>query len=177
MIKLTLATSLTLAALLLCAGPSRMEASGDTPITVKDGSIVLCPGDLDGGQKWKVIGKYELRHVDTTGVPSSLKITEGGADQCAGDPKCGIDPAKPWTIQLIYNGRYVTIASVSANKGVHVKFSPRISFDQWKKTGNADEREFGHGDGRHIGAIKVNGGYSKCAGKGGCVVTLIYTTP
>jgi hypothetical protein len=177
MIKLTLTTTLPLGILLLCGGASRMRASGNTPITIKDGSIVLWPADLDAGQKWKIVGKYELRHAEAGGALSSVKITDGGADQCGGDAMCGIDPAKPWTIRAVYNGRWVSVSSVSANQGIHVKFSPKISFDQWKKTGNADEREFGHGDYLHISGIKVNGGGNKCSGKGSCAVTLIYTTP
>jgi hypothetical protein len=177
MIRLTLTTSLTLA-LLLCGGASRILASGDTPITVKDGgSILLSVGGLGAGKNWKVSGP-ELRHLNAMGVLSGLQITEGGADRCAGDPKCGIDPAKPWKIQVVYNARWVTIASVSANKGLHVRFSPKIPFTQWQKTAAADEREFGHGDGRHISSVKVNGSAtSLCSGKGGCAITLTYTTP
>jgi hypothetical protein len=177
MIKLTLTTSLTLAILLLC-GPSRIEAQGNTPITVKDGgSLLLHVGGLDAGKNWKV-NSGELRHLNAKGVLSGLQITEAGADRCAGDPKCGIDPAQPWKIQVTYNARVVTISSVSANKGLHLKFSAKIPFNQWQKTATADERVFGHGDGRYIGSIKVNGAAtSLCAGKGGCEVTLTYTTP
>jgi hypothetical protein len=154
-----------------------MQAA-DTKVTVKDGgSILLRAEGLDAGKTWKV-GHAELRHLNANGVLSGLQITEGGADRCAGDPKCGIDPAKPWTIQVIYNLRWVTIASVSANKGVHVRLSPKILFDQWRKTATADEREFGHGDGRHISSIKVNGNVtSLCSGKGGCEITLTFSTP
>jgi len=178
MIKLTLTTSLPLAILLLCGSPSRVEASGDTKIGVGDGGSLLLRADgLDAGNTWK-IKTSELRHTDPNGVLSGLQITDGGADQCVGKPACGIDLAKKWSIRLIYNERAVTIASVSSNKGVHVKFSRKIHFDQWKKTANADEREFGHGDGKHMGSIKINGSdTSLCAGKGGCEVTLIYTTP
>jgi hypothetical protein len=176
MIRLTLTTAVTLA-LLLCGGAPRMLASGSTPITIKDGgSILVRLGGLDTGKTWN-IGGAELRHLNAKGVLSGLQITESGADRCAGDPKCGIDPAKPWKIQVVYNARWVTIASVSANKGVHVRFSPKILFTQWNKTANADEREFGHGDGRHISSVKVNGGPSLCAGKGGCEITLTYSTP
>src|ERR1039457_1725991 len=36
---------------------------------------------------------------------------------------------------------------------------------------------FAHGEGRHISSIKVNGSAtSLCAGKGGCEVTVTYTT-
>jgi hypothetical protein len=177
MIRLTLTTSLTLA-LLLCGGASRILASGDTPITVKDGgSILFSAGGLDAGKTWNV-GNGELRHLKVNGVLSALQITEAGADRCAGKPTCGIDPAKPWKIQVVYHSRWVTIASLSANKGIHVKFSPKISFNQWQKTGNPDERQFGHGDGLHISSVKVNGSAtSLCAGKGGCEVTVTYTAP
>ena len=137
----------------------------------------LSAGGLDAGKTW-TISPAELRHLNANGVLSGLKITEGGADRCAGNATCGIDPAKPWTIQVVYNERWVTIASFSANKGVHVKFSPKITFDQWQKTANPDEREFGHGEGRHISSIKVNGSAtSLCSGKGACAVELIYRTP
>ena len=65
MIKLTLTTSLPLAILLLCGSPSRIEASGDTPITVKDGGSILLRADgLDAAKNWK-IGSGELRHLNT----------------------------------------------------------------------------------------------------------------
>ena len=176
MTKLTLTSSLPLALLLLC-GPSRIEAQGTTPITVKDGSILLLAGGLDAGKNWTV-SPAELRHLNINGVLSGLKITEGGADRCAGNPTCGIDPNQPWSVRVTYNARTVTISSISANKGLHVKFSPKIPFTQWQKTANADEREFGHGDGRHISSIKLNAGTtSLCSGKGGCEVTLTYKTP
>jgi|ERR1019366_2872411 hypothetical protein len=175
MIRLTFTTALTFTALLLCGSLSRIQAA-DTKIVVKDGGSILLRADgLEAGKNWK-ISRGELRHLNAKGVLSGLKVTEGGADRCAGDPKCGIDPAKPWAIQVIYNARWVTIASVSANKGVHVKLSPKILFDQWQKTANTDEREFGHGDGRHISSIKVNGSAtSLCSGKGGCEITLLFS--
>jgi hypothetical protein len=162
---------------LLCGTASRIQAaSGDTPITVKDGgSILLGAGGLDAGKTWKV-SPSELRHLDANGVLTSVKITEGGADRCGGDPKCGIDASKAWKIQVVYHSRWVTIASVSANKGAHITFSPKILFSQWRKTGNVDEREFGHGGG-HITSIKVNGGASLCSGKGSCQINITYTTP
>ena len=177
MIKLTFTASFTLAFLLLC-GPSRMQAQTNTPITVKDGgSILFSAGGLDAGKTWNV-GNGELRHLKVNAVLSALQINEAGADRCAGKPTCGIDPAKPWKIQVVYHSRWVTIASLSANKGIHVKFSPKISFNQWQKTGNPDERQFGHGDGLHISSVKVNGSAtSLCAGKGGCEVTVTYTAP
>jgi hypothetical protein len=178
MIKLTLTTSLPLAILLLCGSPSRIEASGDTPITVKDGgSILLIADGLDAAKNWK-IGSGELRHLNTQGVLTGVQITEGGTDRCAGNKTCGINPNQPWSIRVTYNARTVTISSISANKGLHVKFPPKIIFTQWQKTANTDEREFGHGDGRHITSIKVNGSAtSVCAGKGGCEITVTYTTP
>jgi len=176
-LKLTLTTSLGIAILLL-SSPARMQASGDTPIVIKDGSILLRPDGLDAGKIWNLISKYELRHVNTQGTLTSLKIADGGADQCAGNPTCGIDTTKSWTIRLVYKLRIVTISSLSGNKGLRIKFSRKISFDQWTKTGNADEREFGHGDGLHISSIKVNkGATSLCAGKGGCEIDLDYTYP
>jgi hypothetical protein len=178
MIKFTLTTSLPLAILLLC-GPSQTEAQGATPITIKDGGSILLHADgLDAGKNWKVIGSSELRHLIANGVLSGLQITEAGADRCAGNATCGIDASKPWKIKVTYDARVVTISSVSANKGLHLKFSAKIPFTQWQKTAAADEREFGHGDGRHIGSIKVNGSAtSLCSGKGGCEVIVTYTTP
>jgi hypothetical protein len=178
MIKLTLTTSLLPAALLLCGSLSRIEASGDTPITVKDGgSILLHAGGLDAGQTWTVTSS-ELRHMNANGVLTAVQITEGGADRCAGNATCGIDASQPWSIRVTYNERVLTISSLSANKGAHIKFSRKIFFKLWQKTANADERVFGHGDGHYIGGINVNGSAtSLCSGKGGCEVTLIYTTP
>lgn len=176
MIKFTLTTSLALAILLLCCSP-RIQAQTNTPITVKDGSVLLSAGGLDDGKTWK-IADGELRHLKVKGVLSALQITEGGADRCAGDPKCGIDPSKPWKIKVVYNERWVTISSLFANQGIHVKFSPKILFSLWKKTANPDEREFGQGEGRHISSIKVNdSATSLCSGKGGCEIALTYTAP
>jgi hypothetical protein len=152
-----------------------MQAA-DTKVVVKDGGSILLQADgLDAGHTWTVSGA-ELRHQNGNGVLSALRITEAGADRCAGNPTCGIDPTKPWKIQMIYNARWVTIASVSANKGLHVTFSPKILITQWQKTATADEREFGHGDGRHISAAKVNGSAtSLCSGKGSCEITVLFS--
>jgi hypothetical protein len=173
--RLTLETALPLAVLLLCGSLAQIRAA-DTKIVVKDGGSLLLRADgLDAGQTW-TLNPGELRHQNGNGVLSGLQITEAGADRCAGKTTCGIDPAKPWKIQLVYNARWVTIASVSSNKGLHVKFSPKIPFTQWQKTGNTDEREFGHGDGRHISSIKVNGSAtSLCSGKGGCEITVLFS--
>jgi len=106
-------------------------------------------------------------------VLHTLQITEAGGDLCGGSAICGVDPAKPWTIQVTYGAGSVTIASVSSNKGVHLTHSG-LPFDQWKRTANADEREFGHGDGQHITGIKVNNGANLCSGKG-CIITVQYS--
>ena len=174
MIRLTLTTSLPLAVLLLCGSLSRIQAA-DTKITVKDGGSILLHADgLDAGKNWKVSPK-ELRHLNRDGVLSGVQIAEAGADRCAGDPKCGIDPARHWTIQVNYGAGSVTIASVSANKGLHLKFSKNVPFDQWKGTANADEREFGHGDGHRITGVAVNNGPDLCSGKG-CEIILLFST-
>jgi len=151
----------------------RIQAA-DTKVVVKDGSLLLRADGLNEGSNWKS-SKSELRHLNSYGVLSGLQITEAGADRCAGDPKCGIDPAQPWKIRVVYDARAVTIASVSANKGLHIKFSRKIHFDQWQHGTNGDEREFGHGDGHHISSVKVNGATtSLCSGKGGCEITLLF---
>ena len=172
--RLTLATALTLAVLLLCGRLARIQAA-DTKVVIKDGGSILLHADgLDAGKIWTV-SPAEVRLLNGNSVLTGLQITEGGADRCAGDRKCGVDPSKPWKIQMIYNARWVTITSVSANKGVHVKLSPNILYPQWQKTANADERVFGHGDGRHISSGRVNGNAtSLCAGKGGCEVTVFF---
>ena len=177
MIKLTITTALPLAVLLLCGSPSRMEASGDTPITIKDGgSILLYAGGLDAGKTWRVNGK--LVHLIGAGTLTSLKVTEAGADRCAGKPTCGVDASKHWTIEVNYGASSVTISSVSGNNGVQVKFSRHIPIAKWHKTANPDEREFGaHGDGGKITGIALDNGPNICAAKDGCQVDLTYTTP
>ncbi len=171
--RLTLATALTLAVLLMCSSPSRIQAqSGDTKIVIRDGgSIILHADGLDGGSNW-TLQKSEVRHKNSSGVLSGLQILDAGSDRCAGNPTCGLDPAKPWTIQVAYGKGTVTIASISENKGVHLTHS-KLPFDKWKNTGNADEREFGHGDGHRISSVKVNGGASLCSGKG-CEITVYF---
>jgi hypothetical protein len=169
-----LVTALTLALPLLCGSLAQIQAA-DTKVVVKDGgSLLLWADGLDAGQNW-TLNPAELRHHNVKGVLSGLQITDAGADQCAGKPTCGVDPAKPWKIQVVYNSRWVTIESISANKGLHVRLSPKIPFTQWKKTATADEREFGHGDGRHISSVKVNGSASLCSGKGGCEITVLFS--
>ncbi len=57
----------------------------------------------------------------------SIAITDGGADQCHGDALCGIDVNKPWKVQVIYDPSLCDRgSSLSSNKGIHVKFSPKI---------------------------------------------------
>jgi hypothetical protein len=173
MIRLTLANALPLAVLLLCGSPSRILAQGDTKIVVGDGGSLLLRADgLDAGNTW-TWSKAEVRHQNSNGVLSHVLITEAGADRCAGNPTCGIDPAKPWKIQVTHGAGSVTIASISANKGLHLTHR-KLPFDQWQRTANADEREFGHGDGYRIGSIKVNNGASLCSGNG-CEITLLFS--
>lgn len=173
MTRLTLAIALTLAVLLLCGSPSQMQAQSDTKIVIRDsGSILLRADGLDAGKTWSFT-PAEVRHRNSKGMLTSLQITEAGADRCAGSPTCGVDPTRPWTIQTTYGGGSVTIASVSANKGVHLTHSA-LPFDRWQRTANADEREFGHGDGNRITSIKVNHGASLCSGNG-CQITLQYS--
>jgi hypothetical protein len=42
----------------------------------------------------------------------------------------------------------------------------KLPFDKWQHTANANEREFGHGDGHRISSVTVNGGGNLCSGKG-----------
>ncbi|MGD0047443.1 MAG: hypothetical protein ABSE42_10525 [Bryobacteraceae bacterium] len=173
MTRLTLVTALTLAVLLICGSPSQIQASSDTRIVIQDGGSILLHADgLDAGKTWKYAAA-EVRHRNSKGVLHTLQITEAGGDLCGGSAICGVDPAKPWTIQVTYGAGSVTIASVSSNKGVHLTHSG-LPFDQWKRTANADEREFGHGDGQHITGIKVNNGANLCSGKG-CIITVQYS--
>ena len=87
MIKLTLTSSLTAAILLMCSSPSRVQAQGNTPITIKDGgSILLHAVGLDAGKNWKVISPSELRHVNANGVISGVTITEGAPTAARATP-------------------------------------------------------------------------------------------
>jgi hypothetical protein len=171
MTRPTLAT-LAIAILLLSGSPSRIEAQGNTKIVIQDsGSILLRPDGLDSGANW-TLTKSEIRHKNVSGILAGLEISEAGTAKCA-NPTCGIDATKPWKIQLVYGSGSITLSSISANKGMHLRHRS-LPFDQWKKTTNADEREFGHGDGNKITEVKVNGGPNLCAGKG-CVIALLYT--
>jgi hypothetical protein len=174
MTRLTLATVLTLAALLLCGSPSKIQAQSDTKIVIKDGGSILLRADgLDSGRTW-TFNRDELRHGNSNGVLSGLQITDAGIDRCVDSPTCGIDTTQPWTIQVTYGAGSVTIASITSNTGLHLTHSG-LPFDQWKGTGNADEREFGHGDGNRITSIKVSSSDANlCSGKG-CVVTVQYS--
>ena len=174
MTRITLATALTLAVLLLCGSPSQIQAQSDTKIVIKDGgSLLLRPDGLDAGKTWK-FSRAEVRHRNTKGVLTALQITDGTTDRCAGSPTCGVDPTKPWTIQVTYGAGSVTIASLSSNKGVHVTQNG-LPFDQWKTTANADEREFGHGDGYHITGIQVTGNSANLCSGNGCQIIAHYS--
>ena len=179
MIKLKLTGPIATAILLLPGSPMRVQASGSTPITIKDGGSILLHADgLDALKDWQTY-KYELRHAIANGTLSSVAITDGGADQCGGKPTCGIDTSKSWKIVITFDKHKVTLSSVSGKQGMHAKFSHEIALPNWQKAATADEREFGkHGDGLHITDIKVNRGATNlCSGKGACAVTVTYTTP
>jgi hypothetical protein len=174
MIRFTFANALTLAALLLCGSPSRIKAQGDTKVVVGDGGSIRFQGDgLDAGSTW-TWSKAEVQHKNSPGVLRRLQITDAGADRCGGNPTCGIDVSKAWNIQVSYGRGSVTIASISSNKGLHLTHR-NLPFDQWKPTGNANERVFGHGDSLHITGINVNNGNNLCSGNGGCEITLFYS--
>lgn len=163
--RLTLATAFALAVLLMCSSPSRVQAWGDTKIVIKDGGSILLHADgLDAGDNW-TFSAAEVRHKNTAGVLSGLQIKDAGTDRCGGDAMCGVDPGKPWKVQVTYGAGWVTIASYSASRGVHLTHR-KLPFDKWQRTGNADERMFGHGDGKRITKVAVNGGANLCSGNG-----------
>ena len=173
MTRLTLVTALTLAVLLLCGSPSQIQAQSDTKIVIGDGGSILMRLDgRDAGKTWNFSAK-EVKHLNKKGVLTGLQITDGGTNRC-NSATCGVDPSKPWSIQVTYGKGSVTISSVSSNKGVHLK-QIGFPFDQWKRTANPDEREWGHGDGLHITSIMVSGNSNNlCSGKG-CQITLTYS--
>jgi hypothetical protein len=172
MIRLTLATVLAIAMLLLSGSSSRMDAApGDTKIVVQDGgSIILRPDGLDAGANW-TLTKGEVHHNNAAGILTGVQIAEAGTSKCA-NAMCGVDATKPWKIQMVYGKGSVTISSISANKGLRLT-NHNLPFDQWKKTTNADERAFDQGSGVKIKSVNVNGGGNLCAGKG-CVITLLF---
>ncbi|MGO9230986.1 MAG: hypothetical protein ACLQKA_17495 [Bryobacteraceae bacterium] len=173
MTRIPLAPALALAVLLLCGSPSHVQAQGNTKIVIKDGGSILLRADgLDAGKNWSFT-RAEVRHRNAKGVLSGLQIVDAGVHRCADSPTCGVDPARSWTIQVNYGGGWVTIESVSSNGGVHLTHSA-LPFDQWKRTSNADEREFGHGDGHRIASIRVNHGANLCSGHG-CEITVQYS--
>jgi hypothetical protein len=173
MTRLTLAIALTLAVLLLCGSPSQIQAQSDTKIVIRDGGSILLRADgLDAGGTWS-FSRDEVRHTNANGVLSGLQIVDAGTDRCAGSPTCGVDPTQPWTIKLTYDGGSVTIASISAHKGLHLTHVG-LPFDQWQPTGNADERELHRGDGLRITSVKVKGGNNLCPGNG-CQITVQYS--
>ncbi len=175
MIMLKLRKLLPISIILFNGAACMLRASGDTKITIKDGgSLLLWAQGLDAGANWKV-SSGEVKNVNAAGVVSGVKATSAGADVCKGDSMCGINPAKSWSIRITYGPGYVVVGSLSGKQGVHLT-NHKIPFNTWKATANADEREFGHGDGYHIKAISVNGGPNLCGGQG-CEVDLTYTTP
>jgi hypothetical protein len=169
-ITLALAPALALAILLLCGSPSRMLAQANTKIVIKDGGSLLFSADgIDAGNAWSV-GADEIRHGNSKLVMNSLQIADGDNLRCKNPRACGANPAKPWKIRITYGAGSVTIAALSSNKGVHL-IHDQLPFDTWQHTANADEREFGHGDGHRITSVTVNGGANLCSGHG-CQVSL-----
>ena len=172
MIRLSLAT-VTLAILLLCGSPSRIEAQSDTKIVIGDSSSILLRADgLDAGGTWTLTDGSVL-HSLPTALLRGVTITDAGADQCGGSATCGINTANPWKIQVIYGNGSVTIGSTRGNKGLRLT-QKNLPFTQWQADGKQDERVFHHGDGLHITSIKVNNGSELCSGKGTCLVTVTY---
>lgn len=174
MTRILLVTALTLAVLLLCGSPSQVLAQSDTKIVIRDGGSILLRADgLDAGKAWK-FSRDEVRHRNAKGVLTALEITDGTTGRCGGSPTCGVDPSMPWAIQVTYGSMgAVAIASVTSNTGVRLT-NVAIPFDQWKPTANADEREFGHGDGNRIASITVNSGPNLCSGNG-CAITVHFS--
>jgi hypothetical protein len=172
-ITLALAPALALAILLLCGGSSRMLAQANTKIVIKDGESLLFSADgIDAGNAWTVSAD-EIRHGNSNLVLNSLQIADGDNLRCKNPRACGANPAKPWKIRIAYGAGAVTVASLSSNTGVHLTHN-QLPFDTWKHTTNADERQIGHGDGRRIASISVNGGANLCSGHG-CQVTLSFS--
>ncbi len=176
MIRLTLAT-VTLAILLLCSSPSRIEAQTDTKIVVGDSSSILLRADgLDAGGTWTLTDASVLHSLPTE-VLRAVTITDAGADQCGGSLVCGMDTSSPWKIQVMYGKGSVTFEPTKGNKGLHL-IQKNLPFTKWQRNGHLDEREFGHNDGLHITSIKLTSGVYKgkelCSGIGKCLVTVTY---
>jgi len=163
--RLTLATAFALAVLLMCSSPSRVQAQGDTKITVKDGgSLILHADGLDGG-KWSGSIDTDIHHENTSGTLSGLQITSAGNAACA-KPMCGVDTTQAWRVYIAYDGGSLMVRSLSGNHGIHIVERKLAGFSKWNKHGT-DEREYGaHGDGKHITKIVVNGGANLCPGNG-----------
>ncbi|MGA3189693.1 MAG: hypothetical protein ABSF22_21510 [Bryobacteraceae bacterium] len=173
MIRFTLTAVLTIGVLMLLGSPRMGARPKDTKIVVGDlGSIVIQADGLDDGSNF-TLSSTEIRHKNTGGTLSSVDIAEASASKCGGSATCGIDASKAWKIDVVYGAGSLSISSISSNKGVHLK-QHKLAFDQWKKTGNTDERVYGHGDGNKITSVKVNGGANLCAAKG-CLITLLFT--
>ena len=137
---------------------------------IKDGGSLLLGADgIDAGNAWTV-GADEIRHGDSHLVLTGLQIADGDNIRCKNPRACGANPAKPWNIRIGYGAGSVTISSLSSNTGVHLTHHQH-PFDKWQRTGNADEREIGHGDGLRITSITVNGHANLCSGHG-CQVAL-----
>src|ERR1700689_168165 len=102
MIRLTLAT-VTLAILLLCGSPSRIEAQTDTKIVVGDSSSILLRADgLDAGGTW-TLSDASVLHGRPAEVLRAVTITDAGANQCGGaSSTCGMDTSSAWKIRVIY---------------------------------------------------------------------------
>ena len=171
--RITLALAPALAILLLCGNPSRVLAQANTKIVIKDGGSLLFSADgMDAGNAWTV-GADEVRHGDSHLVMNGLQIADGDNIRCKNPQACGANPAKPWKIRIAYGAGSVTISSLSSNMGLHLNHN-QLPFDTWQRTGNTDEREFGHGDGLRITSITVNGRANLCSGHG-CQVTLSFS--
>jgi hypothetical protein len=174
MYRITLAVALALFFLMVCGNPPHIDAQpGDTKVVIGDAaSILLRAQGLDNGATWS-FNKSEIRHRNAAGVLAGLQVVEAGADRCSGDAMCGVPAGQPWKVEINYGAGTVTVQAVGAHRGFRINHR-NLPFDQWQTTANADEREFGHGDGRRISAVKVNGGASLCSGNG-CQVTFTFS--
>ena len=169
--KLTSAAIATIAILLECGGPSRVEAFTDTKIVISDGgSLVIQADGLDDASNF-TLTPAEMRHNNPGGMLNTIQISEGGVTKCTG-ANCGVELGKSWKVQVNYGPGSLTISSITGGTGLRVTNS-KLPFDFWTKS-DTDERNFGHGDGKKITGVKVNGGQNLCASKG-CTITLTYT--
>jgi hypothetical protein len=158
---------LALAGASLCAGVAQ---AGDTPIIVRDGSIVI-ESRLGGLNGWSGQGRNAIHHPDGAKSLAELQVTGPGARNATCEAKGHCAVVLRWS-----SGETVTITPRANRKGLRIESSVPFDDARWSKSDGQWRLPLSESSAPTITITDRQGGGQEetiCSGKG-CGVEVHY---